>query len=43
MDNFLLNLDNNLCKCGYKKIDNKNYCCVMCYIEKGHGNKCCGK
>jgi len=33
----------NLCKCGYKKIDNKDYCCVMCYIEKGHGNKCCGK
>jgi hypothetical protein len=33
----------NLCNCGYKKMDNKDFCCFMCYIEKGHGNKCCGK
>ena len=33
----------NLCKCGYKKIDNKDYCCVMCSLNKGHDNKCCGK
>lgn len=33
----------NLCKCGYKKFDNKNYCCFMCSIGKGHGDKCCGR
>ena len=40
--NFTIN-NNNLCKCGYKRIDNKDYCCFMCSIGKGHGNKCCGK
>lgn len=35
--------NNNLCKCGYKKFKNKEFCCFMCSIGKGHGNKCCGK
>jgi len=43
MDNFSLNLDNNLCSCGYKKMHNKDFCCFMCSIKKGHGNMCCGK
>jgi len=34
---------NKLCKCGYKKLDNKDCCCFMCYINKEHGSKCCGK
>ena len=38
----MINYD-KLCKCGYKKINNKDYCCFMCSIEKGHGNKCCGR
>ncbi len=29
MYNILTNY-NKLCKCGYKKLDNKNYCCYMC-------------
>tara|TARA_Y100000389_G_scaffold115627_1_gene112754 strand:+ start:29570 stop:30721 length:1152 start_codon:yes stop_codon:yes gene_type:complete len=42
MYNILTNYD-KLCKCGYKKIDNKDYCCFMCSIGKGHGNKCSGR
>lgn len=42
MYNILTNYD-KLCKCGYKKLDNKDYCCFMCLIGKGHGNKCCGR
>ena len=42
MNNNFIN-NNNLCLCGYKKNKNKNFCCFMCYIGKGHGNLCSGK
>lgn len=42
MYNILTNYD-KLCNCGYKKIDNKDYCCFMCSIGKEHGNKCCSR
>ena len=42
MNNYFIN-NNNLCKCGYKKLKNKEFCCFICSIGKGHGNKCCGR
>lgn len=35
--------NNNFCKCGYKKFENRDYCCFLCYKNKGHDKLCAGK
>ena len=35
--------NNNFCKCGYKKFENRDYCCFLCYKNKGHNKLCAGK